>query len=86
MHLPHLRGHLYQHEQLLDADPQMLALHSFSDGGPLHVLETAQQLRGGDGGRRALSMGSKTGKFSGQKVGNKFRNFTIENIVFLFIK
>lgn len=54
--LSHLHGHFNQHEQLFYADPQILALHSFSYAGPLDVLKTAQQLWGEDKERRALSM------------------------------
>lgn len=57
--LSHLHGHFNQHEQLFYADPQILALHSFSYAGPLYVLKTAQQLWGGDKERRALSIGLK---------------------------
>lgn len=46
--LSHLRSHFNQHEQLFYADPQTLALHSFSYNGPLCLLKTAQQLWGGD--------------------------------------
>lgn len=52
----HLHGHLNQHEQLFDADPQILALHSFSYAGSLNVLKTPQQLRGENKESRALSM------------------------------
>ena len=40
----HLHGHFNQHEQLFNADPQILALHSFCYAGSLNVLKTPQQL------------------------------------------
>lgn len=48
----HLDSHFYQHEQLLDADPQALASHCLGNAGPLRLLKTAQQLCGGDTGEQ----------------------------------
>lgn len=49
----HLCSHFNQHEQLLDADPHSLVLHSFGYVGPFLLLEAAQQLwsRAGQKGR-----------------------------------
>lgn len=40
----HLCRHFNQHQQLLNADPQALALYSFRYHGPFFLIETAQQL------------------------------------------
>lgn len=44
MSLLYLKGHLDEHEELLDADPDSLPLELLCDAGPLFIREAPQQL------------------------------------------
>lgn len=77
--LPYLQGHLDEHQQLLDADPDPLPFELLSDAGALFIGEASQQLKHNNEEEEELPFASYQGActahhlFSKQVAANNLR-------------